>query len=102
MQPCIAVQSAQQASALSASGEPSAMPASAMPTFRVVKSVTEEPTSRKRRLAEANFVLIYNKKLFAKGEAEGGFEELEELVAEEAEENAVATHNTTSNKRRRR
>ncbi|GMI13775.1 hypothetical protein TrVE_jg9634 [Triparma verrucosa] len=74
-------------------------PESAMPGFRVVKSVTEEPVSRKRRLAEANFVLIYNKKLFAKGEAEGGFEELEELVEEE--ENAQ-TNNASSNKRRKR
>jgi hypothetical protein len=71
-------------------------PKSAMPSFRIVKSVSEEPVSRKRRLAEANFVLIYNKKLFVRGEADGGFEDLEAEFEEEKENNA------DNNKKRRR
>ena len=73
-------------------------PKEAMPSFRKIE-VDEEPISRKRKLALAEFALVYNSRLIRNGEADGGWDAIQKQVLEQELDDEE--ENVRSNKRRK-
>ena len=73
-------------------------PKEAMPSFRKIE-VDEQPISRKRKLALAEFALVYNSRLIRNGEADGGWDAIQKQVLEQEQDDDE--ENLRSNKRRK-